>query len=240
MASFLSTPPNQPWPRTLCAAGFVVMGIRSAVLVIRQSKETAAREAKLTSSLEGITQSTLEVACMTQLNTDLQERLLKSNETIASLSTGGDSFCWLAFSRDGSQALIMAVQHGAYPLRNVSARMVDLQKFKQLVAARPITFDNIGEADTYFDVGDLSAGSAKTLSRYTFGNEDKQDFNIFFNAMNGFWTQALRLRRVNGRWHQALKVMRLEMTESKWIDKPLFEQVDPEYPRTNGVVDWGE
>lgn len=154
-------------------------------------------------------------------------------------ATGGDSFCWLTFSRDGSQALIIALQQGKYPLHSVTARMVDLNKFSSLVGSQ-MTWNNMGIADTNFQIGDLGLTSSRILSRFTFDSMSaQQDFNIFFNGPNGFWTELLRLRKVKGRWAQAVRVTRDKVQGLKLQNKMIFEQVESDYPRVSGQVDWG-
>ena len=219
--------------KLLCGAAFLLLGAVCILSVIKQSNENAASNANLASSFRNLSAKTDEVSRITTLNTDLQHQLLKSTETIAELSrtnihtvTGGDSFCY--FMMSPPNGFLTAVQQGAYPLRDVTARMVDVEVFMKAVP----TGNLLNAGTTNLEVGDLSVGSARILGNFPVGDGDKHDFNIFFNGLNGFWTQLLRLRRVNGKWEFAIQV-------TGPTKKEPFENVSAGYPRNAaGKIDW--
>jgi hypothetical protein len=70
---------------------------------------------------------------------------------------------------------------------------------------------------------------------------DKQDFNVSFSALNGFWSEAIRLKKVNGEWVQALKVTRIVINNGKVSSKVVLQQVDKTFPKSShGIVDWSD
>jgi len=155
--------------------------------------------------------------------------------------TGGDSFCWFTFiDRNFSIPTLAVLHNGQYPLRDVSARMVDLDKLSEIMRTKPITEENIAAADTNFQLGDLSSYKGGVLDPiYQVRGMDHYNFNVFFYGLNGFWTEYLRLRWVNGKYTQAAKVMRNKnMRDLSSREVVVLELVDPDYPRNNGKVDW--
>jgi hypothetical protein len=186
------------------------------------------------------------------LNTQLQHQLVDSSESIKELAarnltlarqniqtvTGGDSYCYLAIaspSRDGG--LLVAIQRGKYPLYAINARLVDLAKMKQFQeSGRRLTLDNAFAVDVNIPIGDLAVQTAKPLQQITFSGLERQSFNIFFSAHNGLWTEELRLRLVNSVWTRAVRISKIQGRENKEI----WQQVDINYPRIAGKVDWSE
>lgn len=163
------------------------------------------------------------------------------NRKIAASVTGGDSFCYVAFVLgDGSkdQGTLTAVNHGQYPLYDVQTRIVDLEKFGLI--KDNLTRERLAQAETLIAVGNLAPKSAASLREWVLPKAEKQSYNIFVNARNGFTAQLTRLRRVNGRWKSATKVMRVG-DSGETESAPLYVNVDPEFPRDEaGEVQWTE
>ena len=161
--------------------------------------------------------------------------------TLLNNTTGGDSYCFLDVSYpDSPKPLVVVVNGGNYPLRDVAARLVDQEKYNRLVGKSPVTMDNVFSADTIYHVGELNTKGSKMLGAFDLTSEpgDARNFNIFFSGLNGFWVETLRLRRVNGQWKQAVRVIRNEVHASKSETVELYQHVDPEYPLTDGKVVW--
>ena len=80
-------------------------------------------------------------------------------------------------------------------------------------------------------IGNMIKGTASMIRRFPLGTGSKRDFNIFFSARNGLFTQLLRLRKIDGKWIYAMKVER--------DGKLIFEKVDDNFPKTDqGQVQW--
>ena len=95
--------PTKLWHRIVYASTFVLAGAMSIWLVIRISNENAAASRELSVALKNLGNSTTNIAAMTALNTQLQERLLNHSDTITNLSkqniaavTGGNTFCYVS------------------------------------------------------------------------------------------------------------------------------------------------
>ena len=138
-------------------------------------------------------------------------------------TTGGDSFCYFGVGVDGNTATWTAVHQGKYPLYNVGARIVDLSKFHESMnSGYPL------DADTNVRIGDIAQGQAMATHSMDLGTGDSRDFNIFFSARNGFFTQLLRFRRVGGKWISATSVTSMVLAA---LDKnPVLHRVADGYP----------
>ena len=124
----------------------------------------------------------------------------------------------------------MVIHVGAYPLYGVTARLVDLGK---PLGARSLS--EVLSADFVLHVGDLAVKNAWIDPRVSvpFRSDSRQDFNIFFNAKNGFWTEELRLRKVSGVWLKALRVTDSAGTKVRLLC------IDKDYPRDfDNPVEW--
>jgi hypothetical protein len=126
-------------------------------------------------------------------------------------STGGDSFCYLDIQPQNQMTIVAC--SGKYPLYDVGVRIVDT---RLITGAKDIQ----QAMGTQLAIGNMAANTARILTQaIPFSSADKQDFNVFFGARNGFWTELLRYRKVKDRWVVA------RMVESS---------LNPRYPK--GVV----
>jgi hypothetical protein len=218
------------------------------------SAEIAIANAKLSSSLNSLQESLAAQARLSSLNGDLQAKLLRQSDTITALArqnigetTGGDSFCYLAFTpMGGSRFLLVAIPKGRFPLRNVTASINDVEKFKKATTGKPITFDTILNPSVRYTrnltIGDLPRES-QHAGKVGFPEYDADDssnyqaLNIFFLALNGAWTEMVRMKRVDGKWVQATRVITSTGPDVN-KEKILFEQVNPQYPEKAGKINW--
>lgn len=172
-----------------------------------------------------------------QSSRDLKKKndeITELNRKIANLVTGGDSFSYfqIADLEPGSSAgYLMAVHQGEYPIYEVKARIVDLQKMEQKKGAN-FTIQSVLADDIHIPIGNMPAGAASMLGPFNLGTGEKRDFNIFFSARTGFHTQLLRMRRIDGIWRQATCVRVKDGT----TEKIAFEKIDPEFPAD--AIDW--
>lgn len=84
----------------------------------------------------------------------------------------------------------------------------------------------------------MSPNSARPIRDWRLPDTDEQDYNVFLNARNGFFTQLLRLRRVDGNWKVATQITKqLANGDAGPI---LYQKVDEDFPlNERGEVDWG-
>lgn len=144
---------------------------------------------------------------------------------------GGDSFCYLtlgSINNDSNSGLETVVHQGQYPLFDVSARIVDLDKMSIAVVDSLNMQELMGKNRSF---GGLVPGFCKAGSVWNLGSGNQGKFNIFWVARNGGFTQLLRFIKIDGKWHSATRVDRENIV--------LFEQVSEGYPRnTQGEIDW--
>jgi hypothetical protein len=116
---------------------------------------------------------------------DRAEQNEKQAETVTEIisnSTGGDSICYLGFDTSGSNAIqAVFIQRGKYPLRNVHARIVDLQKMNRFTAQGIDGGLAMQMAQLNVALGDLARKEAllKALPLST-DDQEERSFNVFF------------------------------------------------------------
>jgi hypothetical protein len=166
------------------------------------------------------------------------EEIVRLQRENANAITGGDSFAWAAFQIFGADGnavnahampddllLVPAfINQGIYPLYDVSVR------FANVARGQPV---NINDALRGYPIGNLAPGAA-TMTGIRLPHHGKDlEFNVFFSARNGMWTQFLRMRWVGDGWAMANKVMR--------GTQELHREVSTNFPRQeDGSIDWGE
>lgn len=137
-------------------------------------------------------------------------------------TTGGDAFCYFNIEMSGNSSTWTVVHQGQYPLYNVGAVVVDVEKINTTVAWG---FPYVGNSHK---IGDLGDGQTKKIFMLDFGKGNAKDFKVIFSARNGSFTQIISFRRVNGKWVKAIKV---ESMVSDSIQNPVLERVDADYPK---------
>jgi hypothetical protein len=152
---------------------------------------------------QSIAESQKNFSAMMERSSQVMEGVQTSIDSI----TGGNSFAYIELIGLQRTGAIFHVQHaGKFPLHNVSARISDLNMFKQLIASRaPLKMPS--PSDTSVFIGDISANAGRPLAQLRFTGSDQQGYNIFFYGQNGFWTQLIRLRWVGSGWLQATRVL---------------------------------
>ncbi len=158
-------------------------------------------------------------------------------------TTGGDSFCYIGLALDdkaaASTAAITAVHVGKYPLTDVSARMVDVQISADMQAKHE-QFGFGDRSTTNIYVGDLSSGATHLMRQpipIVANNQEQHDFNIFFSAKNGFWTEIVRMRFINGRWSEGIQVLRQVQLAPGTRPPMYFEQKPDDFqPKCSSII----
>ncbi len=238
------------WSRWFLLFAIVVVWVTNIVLTnlsVKEARLSQQRSQEIAELQRANAAKTEEIA---QLNRTIAreqirfaEELRAKNEQIANLNrrtaalvTGGDSFCYMTLTLAGGELDtpdMVFVHQGKYPLYDVSIRIVDLEKWDLLRGN--LSMPELAKTETRLNLGNLGSGKALVLGKWKLPASDRQRYNIFTSARNGFWTQLLRLRRVGGRWKMATKVLRSDDRR----EVTLFEQVDKEFPRERGgQVNW--
>ena len=144
---------------------------------------------------------------------------------------GGNSFCYVTIANldpNTNQGILTVVHQGDYPIYDVSARIVDLQQFRQITS---YSLPNLQKAETNLRIGNMIKATAMAITPFDLGSFSNKDFNIYFAARNGLFTQLLRLRKIDGKWTTAIKVDK--------DGKTVFEKVDDDFPKTKqGQIQW--
>jgi hypothetical protein len=135
------------------------------------------------------------------------------------------------------------VQHGTFPLYDVVARIVDLDKLEASIKA-----GTGGDPDTFtvmYNVGNLAVNGLSDVGSLVKLEGDKKRLNIFFRARNGSFIQLLRITKAAGSWHTAYKVERYVNNEHLVLGKEspkrelLLTVIDDGYPReADGSINW--
>ena len=150
--------------------------------------------------------------------------------------TGGDSWCYLTLgglTGSGNRASVTVVHQGRYPLYDVSARIVDLDKFDLIKST--VSWETLAQTETILTVGNLGPDKAMLLPTTVEIPQKGLRWNIFFSARNGFFTQELRLLQIKGCWASATRTTRRH-GETEVV---LREKVDSIFPRDSmGKVEW--
>jgi hypothetical protein len=153
------------------------------------------------------------------------------NREIANLITGGESFCYMdigSLDPDTNRGIPVIVQQGDHSIFDINARIVDLQEFRQI---KGNTFEGFNKAQRTLQIGSLAKGTCLAMSPLDLGDSPERDFNIFFIARNGQFTELLRLRKIDAKWARAIRVKR--------GSELLFEKVDDDFPKTDqGQIQW--
>jgi hypothetical protein len=150
------------------------------------------------------------------------------------LTTGGDSFAYLMpfFIGSDNTFQLTIIHHGDYPLYDMSARIVDLEKFEKITE---YTLNEIKKTEQALKIGNLAPNKSSMLGTFTIKGTQLK-WNIFFSARNGFFSEHLRIVKINGTWKSAIRV---DNTPTKEALKILFEKVDKDFPvNDNGDVEW--
>jgi hypothetical protein len=182
------------------AAAFAILGAVAIVCVIKQSRETAVTNQKLTTALDGLNGSTKEIARVTALNTSLQQQLLGESSRIAKLAqesfrtiTGANSFPYLAPQPSAypSPIPLFVWDYGKYMLTGVTISIRDWKDFSYY--------------QTPVDVGVLHPGWGKPLPLMLQPKlDDKTGEAIYlvdFYTQSEFFTQILHVRKSHdGKW----------------------------------------
>lgn len=208
--------------RALVLALFAALGVIGMIATIAQSvkstREAEAAEGHLSGSLHELAGATAETNRVAKLNTALQGKLLHQNDVISGLAEksvnsvmGGTGYCYLVhYPPDDDSGTFTVVQQGEFPIYEIHVRALDMTSLNA-IEKHPSTDSakQTPELATLFDIPSMAPGTANIGTVHIpIRHTDQQDYNIFFSARNGIWTELLRMRKVDGLWAQAILVKR--------------------------------
>lgn len=160
---------------------------------------------------------------LSKQNFELSIQLSRSTETLYGNITGGDSFGELIVTPiDHNKAELMLISHGKYPLYELSLRIVDIELIKTVKIR---TMDDIYKTQPIISVGNMQVSSALPLGKLSSDfTHSYKEFNIFFDARNGFFVQNIKLSKKENSWVKSTSITNLVN------NKLLFEKTDPDFP----------
>jgi hypothetical protein len=216
---------------------FYLMGFISVLCIVISGFRNYQIQIESAESQEKLNSSLAEIARVQELNTKLQERLVESSATIASLAkasieeiTGGDSFCYVEIRYVGGNLFQAFVSgKGKNPVSGVSIRIVDLDLMQETLPTGQIEAVRKGERSFSFPLPARYTGFMKPLYdiKPTPDTVSKR-FNIFILARNGDFTGLLRLRRLeDGSWRLANRVIASFDDKRSGI---VLEEIDRGFP----------
>jgi hypothetical protein len=121
-----------------------------------------------------------------------------------------------------------SIHNGTYPIYDVEARTVDLDRFAASRNPQEEIEALIGKT---VRVGNLTCGFSREIVAWNETIAGQLRLNIFFVARNGSYIQNYRRIRVNDGWAIAIRVA----LNGKYV----FEEISDGYPRNeSGEVEW--
>jgi hypothetical protein len=162
---------------------------------------------------------------------ELLDKVETKTEEMIGHVTGGNSFPWFQVAMIDNikdKGVLMAIHHGVHPLYDVTARIVDLQKFQKV--KNNISLATFGFTDTNVNVGNMIPSHASMIQEWKLEHIPEQSYNVFFTARNGSFTQLIRLKKVNSAWTTATRILK--------NNNLLYEQIDEKFPKNNGEILW--
>lgn len=159
--------------------------------------------------------------------------------------TGGDSFCYIDFSRPypfvGTSTPAIAssmIVHkvGKYPVYGVGIRILDHEKANEiaLMKQRAGTIhgpqDYIGLGETDYSVGNIGTGNSFP-GNYVFVPSNAHDLQILIFSFHAYTiTESFSMREVSGKWVKAIRVEVLRGNGPR-LRTDEYYKVDEGYPR---------
>jgi hypothetical protein len=137
------------------------------------------------------------------------------------IMTGGDGFCYITRIDNVGREMIHNQQ---YPLYNVNARIVDLDKSNLI---RNPTVEDVANSQIIRFYSELTPNMLHFGDPWDLGNGTSRSFNIFWSARNGNFEQLLRFKKINNKWVYATKIIK--------NGKTLLEDIQREFPK-NGIA----
>jgi hypothetical protein len=166
------------------------------------------------------------------ISRDRTEQNNNFSQTLSTI-TGGDSYAFISLVPQGlpgsTQNMIIPflVQRGNSPLHGMKIQIL-LGSIDGIGYGHPINLP----------ARDVAVGERTQLIEYPmpYSPHKSLDFMVYYDALNGHWSQKISVRAVEGRWLQATQVMRWSPNATQ--GETLYMDVSPEFPMKNGEPDW--
>lgn len=139
--------------------------------------------------------------------------------------TGGKSYVFLSYAP--GQNFLFFIHHGDYPLSSTTARIVDIDDMARHMSGTTLEVQEItkGHVREVPIPAELYSG----ISQFDNRMKDQLNWNIFFTARNGDWTEELRLRRGGNGWVKAIRVAGSSFSASM-KGKVMCQTIDKGFP----------
>lgn len=210
--------------------------------------------------------TTQEILSLSKANVELSSKNISLNEKVTGISTGGNSYCYLAIQPTSGNTTIglIAIRGDQYPLYDLKVKVLNLTKWyamhtefiKEMRALGTKDSDNsnITSVDPKHQSrmgSKMEAIEKECVTRYSIGNISSTDelqsiklelkrplqrYQITFSARNGKWTQQIVLHYVTLIKGFPTWTAALKVERNSEI---IEEQVWNGYPKgENGEIDW--
>ncbi|WP_165672265.1 hypothetical protein [Metapseudomonas otitidis] len=133
----------------------------------------------------------------------LVDHLEQQARDIVGFATGGDSYCWIMTTLDGTtndHLMFMAMHVGEYTLEDINIRIADIDALQD----GTIDFSR----DRFFKIDRLLPGTNQILGNYPLNGALTKKLNIFMYSKNGQVVQNVRLAKIGNGWSMAVRISR--------------------------------
>lgn len=214
----------------LTILGIILIGIGTLFTILGQQKNTDISNQQLNNKTD-------RIQTLSEENIQLNKEINKLNSKISGYLTG-DSFCVATFEKYNDELEIVNINisnEGENPLYDLTMSITEIEddpKGKVFKNAEEFYRELVKDLTT--NLGTIAPKHGRMFPvRWPYLKKTNRNYNITFNTRNGDFTQFSRSLFVNGQWRTAIRVFRQNP------DNPLYEKVDPEYPRNEkGEVKW--
>ena len=171
----------------------------------------------------------LEARAISKDRTEQNRNFAQTLDTI----TGGNSYAFLNLrplsESPTADNLILPylIQRGPNPLHGLK------------ITIGPLIVDNHGFlVNDNLPPRDVAVDERTQLMQFPlrFPAKKMMMFTVYYDALNGHWSQQVGLRVVKGKWCEAIQVRRYSSQGTTL--KILYEYEDPDFPKINGQPDW--
>ncbi len=232
----------------LIAAGTLCTFIGQQIIADKGNKELIAKSEKVEKLSEDnmrlnkeLLDKSGKVEKLSKDNMQLNREIAQFNKETAGY-IAGDSYCVAVFDKfnEGLDNVVITVTNeGNNPLYELSMTINELDENLHAPGGGKL-FKNSEETfkalqnDFTVSLGIIPPKRGTMFpAEWPFFKKKSRNYNITFTSRGGEFTQLYRAAFIKGQWRTAIKVYKQN------IDKPLYEKIDPDYPRgENGQIKW--
>jgi hypothetical protein len=136
----------------------------------------------------------------------------RNSKVQVGIATGGDSFEVAFLSFNGTRGHLYFRQKGDYPMREVHASFMDVDKYNvwyknHLTSLTSPTHSPTPHFPSQHDyqIPALPKDGADSEGYFDLDKSGRENFLATFVGINGFWSEFLSVRRINGKWVEACR-----------------------------------